>query len=106
VAAGPSTPQKGISHHVIIEAGSPSHADDRAESIGLYFHGVNDGRDCECCGDRWHAKARFGDGEDLPSVYGDVVSDAEVCPDPSAKWMGNDPEGYIHYLDGTVKKFW
>lgn len=42
-----------VGHVVMIEAGSYRSADDIAEQIGIYFDGVNDGRDCSCCGDRW-----------------------------------------------------
>ena len=39
---------------VIIEAESASAADDKLLSMGGYFDGVEDGMDCECCGDRWN----------------------------------------------------
>ena len=28
-------------------------ADTRAEKFGIYFDGVKNGQDCDCCGDRW-----------------------------------------------------
>jgi uncharacterized UBP type Zn finger protein len=39
---------------VIIEAESADMANSFAESIGIYFNGVQKGYDCECCGSRWH----------------------------------------------------
>ncbi len=45
-------PDRGISHHVIIEAVSDRAANIIAEDIGLYFDGEGD---CTCCGDRWSA---------------------------------------------------
>lgn len=47
-----------------IEAASPEDADERAMELGCYFDGVNDGRDCPCCGDRW---SRADDEIDLGS---------------------------------------
>lgn len=38
---------------VWIEAVSTIHANERALDIGIYFDGVNNGVDCDCCGDRW-----------------------------------------------------
>ena len=55
--------EKGITHHVVIEAESASLADRRAESIGLYFDGEGD---CPCCGNRW---SEAYEGTDVPSVY-------------------------------------
>ncbi len=45
--------ERGIGARVYIEAIDANHANARAEQIGLYFDGVDDGRDCGCCGDRW-----------------------------------------------------
>ena len=40
---------------VTIEAESAEDADRIAEEEGLvYFDGVENGQDCECCGDRWY----------------------------------------------------
>ena len=43
-----------VQAHVIIEANSVEGANDRAERIGIYFNGIENGLDCSCCGDRWH----------------------------------------------------
>jgi hypothetical protein len=74
---------RGISYVVVIEADSADEANERAEEIGLYFHGVQDGRDCDCCGDRW-ARASEHDAEDTPTEG--------YC----------DDEHYIHYKDGRI----
>jgi hypothetical protein len=40
---------------VTIEAYNEEDADRKAEESGLvYFDGVEQGIDCECCGDRWY----------------------------------------------------
>lgn len=90
--------ERGISHFVIVEADSAEEADSRAEGIGIYF---DDGYeiDCECCGSRWNPS--YGSGDEVPEVYGDPAETHR------SKWKWIDgPEGYIHYLDGTIKPFW
>lgn len=52
---------------VIIEARDAEHANERAESLELYFDGCRDGIDCPCCGDRWY-RASGHDGEDEPDT--------------------------------------
>jgi hypothetical protein len=49
-----------ICHRLFIEANTPEEATAKAVSMGVYFNGVADGRDCDCCGDRWY---------DCPTAY-------------------------------------
>ena len=44
---------KVLGYVVIIEAETPEKANEKAEEIGIYFDGVENDIDCECCGDRW-----------------------------------------------------
>lgn len=90
----------GITHHVIIEAASAEHADERAEQIGLYFDGQGD---CQCCGNRWSAMGSWGgeDGTPTPQVYGLEVSETIPWVD-SIMWMEENSEVAIHYLDGRI----
>ena len=37
-----------------IEADSAEEANEIALDNGIYFDGVEEDKDCECCGDRWH----------------------------------------------------
>lgn len=87
---------KGIGYRVIIEAKSENEANKRAEEIGIYFNGVNQGRDCKCCGDRWSNS--FLKGTDIPMIYNEDVS--------SGIYLGNWCKifSYIHYLNGEIKK--
>ena len=100
-----------IGHYVIIEAASEAEANDRAENIGLYFNGADDcGRDCPCCGDRWHrGPVRAAE----PTVYGVPVEDAltpGVWSDTGAARerallgpeSGFSKYAVIHYMDGRV----
>jgi len=86
----------GITHHVVIEADDLEHAAYRAERIGIYFDGVDLGRDCECCGDRW-SKPWSDDGAAEPMFYGKPVSAATGWA-----WMPEGREIAVHYIDGRV----
>lgn len=55
----------GIGKTVYVEAIDTGHANSRAESIGLYFDGVDADIDCSCCGDRWY---RVWDNYDASST--------------------------------------
>lgn len=55
--------------NVVVRADSPQQANQKALDSGVvYFNGVRDGRDCECCGDRWYA-AYNGQGAEQPCLY-------------------------------------
>lgn len=91
-------PTGGITVHVVIEAASAAAANAKAESLGLYFNGVEDERDCECCGDRWHP-ASDSDATLVPSVYG---IHASVYRSEFGWTRSDTPEVVVHYLDGRV----
>jgi hypothetical protein len=64
-------------HYVIIEANSAEEANNIAESeASIYFHGCEDGRDCTCCGDRWHP-VNAEDGTESPQIYGVLMEGTE-----------------------------
>ena len=44
----------GIGVYMFIEATNANMANYLAIELGLYFNGVSDGSDCDCCGDRWY----------------------------------------------------
>lgn len=94
---------KGISVNVIIQASSAEEADEKAGEIGLYFDGVESGRDCGCCGDRWGGCC--GPGEQLPSIYSAPVEEYYLASDGSRPYRWT-PKGeadcYVHYSDGSV----
>ena len=43
-----------LCHRLFIEASSEAEALDKAENLGCYWNGVEDGMDCPCCGNRWY----------------------------------------------------
>ena len=49
----------GPARNVFIEALDSGHANQIAESIGIYFDGVDMGYDCPCCGNRWNPVYRY-----------------------------------------------
>lgn len=58
--------------YVIIQASSSEQANKRAESVGVYFDGIEQGRDCECCNDRWGRVDDY-EGKENPEIYGEDV---------------------------------
>lgn len=58
-----------IAPYVIIQATDGEDANRRALMHGLYFDGIEKGRDCECCGDRWYAVWRDDEGMGEPTAY-------------------------------------
>lgn len=87
---------ENVCEYVIIEAKSAEHANNIAESIGIYFDGCSDGIDCSCCGDRWYEQCDDKNGEDEPMIYGKSVHE-----------MTNSlfrSECIVHYLDGRKER--
>lgn len=80
--------EAGIGRIVWVEAASENDALERAEKIGLYFNGVEEGKDCPCCGDRWYAP---WEEEDKPKI------DQEF----DFNWHKTI---YIHHLNGTIER--
>ena len=89
---------KDLCHHVIIEAENAAEANELAESIGIYFNGVEDNLDCSCCGDRWYPV--WGQGDDEPLIYGARPAVyAEHFPEPGEVFCR------VFYLDGRIAEF-
>ena len=88
----------GITHYVIIQAKNPDQASALAQDIGIYFDGVREGKDCGCCGDRWHEPDEW-DANDEPLVYGQPADDYW----DTGGWMPLGREICVHYLDGRIE---
>lgn len=80
---------RGLGPNVYIEAVDHNHANSRAEDVGIYFNGCDDGRDCDCCGDRWHT-AWKEDGLDGIEI--------------NHYTFGWHDTIYIHRLNGTIER--
>lgn len=88
--------QFGIGDYVIIEAIALEEAISRAEEIGIYFNGVELGRDCECCGDRWYVPYDE-EAPDTPMIYERPVEEFEG-------WSVG-AVAYVHYRQGFIKRY-
>lgn len=77
----------GLPPEVWVEARNATEANNLAESIGIYFDGVERGLDCSCCGDRWYRVWPDNEGYDMP--------------DPDYLYHGR-PLAYVHHLDGSI----
>lgn len=74
---------------VFVQADNADDANRIAQDNGVYFNGVADGIDCDCCGDRWYP-VHDDDAQDQPSSYGyggavTVYSDGDNYMDYSGK---------------------
>lgn len=91
-----------VKHYVIIEADSAKEADEKAESIGIYFDGVKKDIDCPCCGNRW-SKADdpdFGiEGTKEPEIYGQRV----LKFFKESGWSLWKEEAIVYYKSGKVR---
>jgi len=76
---------EGIGSRVYIEARTANEANEKAERIGIYFDGVDVGRDCACCGDRWFRASE--DSAEKKIVLNEVYS---------FNWH---PFVYVHHAD-------
>lgn len=92
--------------HMFVEAESWVEADERAVTVGVYFDGCSDGRDCSCCGDRWYS-SEYQKASDAPTVYGapavSFVSGWESPDVPSVLLYANDGTKTI-VRNGKAKK--
>lgn len=60
---------------VYITAKNAKEANKKAESIGIYFDGVANDKDCPCCGDRWYPVDEY----DVVDKYPDYKYDFNWC---------------------------
>lgn len=100
--------KSGLSVLVIFEADSAVEANHRAEDAGIYFDGLDTGRDCYCCGTRWDPLVDNEFGSDEPSMYRTPLSNKEEVgkfSDYTLRSLYPTPFGYIHYADGTKQSF-
>lgn len=87
---------EGIGQVVMIEAESADFANLKAQQIGIYFDGVSDGSDCDCCGDRW---SRVLESEWDSEKY----LDSAVSHFRDSYYRKNY-QVYAHFLNGGFRK--
>jgi hypothetical protein len=88
-----------VSHRVVIEADSYELAEARAFDFGIYYNGVDRGRDCDCCGDRWY------EGHEVTERDLGGKTLEEYLQECATKWGMEDPDIILHYADGSKKTF-
>ena len=81
----------GIGPRVWIEAADADNANSQARKLGIYFDGVENGQDCECCGDRWLEQWPDDDGEPKPTINEEYNFD----------WHDTV---YVHRLDDSIER--
>jgi hypothetical protein len=86
-----------VSRFVVIEADSYADAEEKAFSFGIYYDGVDDGRDCSCCGDRWYR------GDLVEVDEGDSIEDYLQRNEDEYSWR--DTMTILHLADGSKKTF-
>lgn len=57
----------------------------------IYFNGVEDGRDCECCGDRWFAY-----------TWDKAETIEELNKQKYVSCTNDDSTMFVHMLDCTI----
>jgi hypothetical protein len=87
-----------LCHRLIIEATNEEEALCKAEQLGCYWNGVEEGYDCKCCGDRWYPYA-----DDIILKNGMTIED--YAQREVEQWNSTTPDIRIFFLDGTVKEF-
>lgn len=95
-----------VDTNVIVQAHNADEANQLAQRIGIYFNGVEDGTDCECCGDRWSSIWSNDEGTDVPSIYGHPVTwspDAVLTSENPGKSYGL-PKGVKVYPYSIISK--
>lgn len=86
-----------VSRYVVIQAESYEEAEQKAFAFGVYYNGVDDDRDCACCGDRWYEGdlVEVDDGESIED-YLQREEDEYPCRDTMT---------ILHLADGSKKTF-
>jgi hypothetical protein len=78
---------ENLCQRIIIEAEYEESAIEKAEDLGCYWNGVEDGRDCSCCGDRWY---RSADEVDLAKIKGNNGYNIGIYShykNPEERWL-------------------
>ena len=98
-SGGHFTVDNDVDTKVIVQAHNADEANELAQRVGIYFGGVDDGIDCECCGDRWSTIWSNDEGTDVPSIYGHPVT---WSPDTV---LTSESPGKSHGMPNGVKVY-
>lgn len=94
----------GPAYNVYVEAFDDDQANEIAEQNGVYFDGVDEGIDCECCGDRW-SRSWYDSMEGNKET---ISAKESKCWDWDRRWNKGKkdpiPVALFIHLDGTKEK--
>ena len=76
-----------LCNRIIIESDNIKNATKKAESLGIYFDGVRDNIDCECCGDRWYKNPSILDIDKINKGYEVSISNNWNESHSILKWI-------------------
>jgi len=102
-----------VAHYVLVQATSTADADNKAESVGIYFDGCHKGYDCTCCGDRWYSADRpldkfrvytWGKGR-YDTDYDKVEDYAQALTDDDSFAKEGKSVVVVYFADGTKQVF-
>jgi len=112
-SGGSFTVDDKLCHRLFIEAETPKAATKKALEMGVYFNGISKGRDCRCCGDRWHELWDDDKGLTFPYEYSSRNDLNFFSVEEYAQYLADTfgwtkPDARIFYADGRVKEifFW
>jgi hypothetical protein len=96
-----------VGSYVWVEAASADEANSRAEGVGIYFDGCDNGMDCSCCGDRWYPVWK-DDGSDKPELYGKRVTrrKGSVVMDGFSSSLHEGTTLHLYYKNGTHERIY
>lgn len=95
----------GIGMYVIVEADNADQANAKAEEVGLYFDGVENDLDCECCGDRWFPCDQC-DAEDTPKIYGKALDESLRNRMICSFGRSDQPLICVHHANGRIDRYY
>jgi hypothetical protein len=85
-----------LTTRVFIQAETGAKAEAKAFDFGVYYNGVEDGLDCDCCGDRWYSP------EEVSLPKAETIEEYAQYLVDNYGWCS--PDARLFYADGSVKE--
>ena len=86
---------KNLCERLYIQAESQAESIAIAETLGVYFNGVENEIDCGCCGDRWYTPIENKEQERIEEIAQDWAIRYGSWTTPACRFF---------YADGSVKE--
>jgi len=92
-----------LCHRVVIQALTEEEAVSKAEDLGCYWDGCDNGIDCNCCGDRWYKSPEEVKLPMKKSTYHSQIKTVkEYCQYLADSYGWTTPDSRIFYKSGKV----